>query len=372
MRIKRIHAAECKLPLPQPIRLGPVEITTRDFVVLRLETECGRFGDALAYPRGSALLEAAKRMAPYILGTDVTQRRATVDGFLQNFVNGRPTYVKAASLFDIALWDLAAKAANLPLHQYLGGFRSTVPIMVVAGYYLDHRNIEDVCEEIRLRVGEGFARIKIMILGNNPDFDERLVSAAKNIAGNRLCVDAHWAWTNAAQAFETCRRLDQYELQFIEDPFGPHQGGLSGRLQEMINTPLAYGEDLPDLQTISTAIKQVPYYRLDATTCGGVSTAIAATEYAGICGTSVVPHVFLPVHAQLAGALRPIDAVELIPESSGACPMYDLIHGKPSIDNGILTIDDKPGAGFDLNWKIVEKTAAKSWTLDAQISCNRP
>jgi L-alanine-DL-glutamate epimerase-like enolase superfamily enzyme len=74
----------------------------------------------------------------------------------------------------------------------------------------------------------------------------------------------------------------------------------------------------------------------------------------------------------LAGALRPIDAVELIPESSGACPMYDLIHGKPSIDNGILTIDDKPGAGFDLNWKIVEKTAATSWTLDAQISCNRP
>jgi L-alanine-DL-glutamate epimerase-like enolase superfamily enzyme len=372
MRIKRIHAAECKLPLPQPIRLGPVEITTRDFVVLRLETDCGRFGDALAYPRGSALLEATKRMAPYILGSDVTQRRATVDGFLQNFVNGRPTYVKAASLFDIALWDLAAKAASLPLHQYLGGFRSTVPVMVVAGYYLDHRTIEDVCEEIRLRVGEGYARIKIMILGNNPEFDERLVSAAKDIAENRLCIDAHWAWTNIAQAFETCRRLDQYDLQFIEDPFGPHQGGLSARLQEKINTPLAYGEDLPDLQTISTAIKQVPYYRLDATTCGGVSTAIATTEYAGICGTSVVPHVFLPVHAQLAGALRPIDAVELIPENSGACPMYDLLHGKPNIDNGILTIDDKPGAGFDLNWKIVEKTAATSWTLDAQVNANRP
>lgn len=365
MKIKRIHAAECKLPLPKPIRLGPVVIRTRDFVVLRLETECGRFGDALSYPRGSALIEATKRMAPHILGTDVRERRHSVDGFLQNLVNGRPTYIKAASLFDIALWDLAAKAADLPLHQYLGGFRTHSPVMVVAGYYLDQRTIEDVCDEIQLRVDEGYQRIKIMILGNNPDFDERMVAAAKKVGGARICVDAHWAWTSTAQAYETCRRLEKYDLQFIEDPFGPPQGALTGRLATMLRTPLAYGEDLPDLQTIAKAIKQAQYYRLDATTCGGISEAIAAISHAGIRGTAVLPHVFMPVHAQLAGAYRAIEAVEFIPEESGACPMYKLLHGTPHIENGILTIDDKPGAGFDLNWDMVEKTSATAWTLEA-------
>ena len=365
MKIKRIHAAECKLPLPKPIRLGPVEIWTRDFVVVRLETECGRFGDALSYPRGSTLIEAVKRMAPHILGTNVHERRQSVDGFLQNFVNGRPSYVKAASLFDIALWDLAAKAADLPLHQYLGGFRTQSPVMVVAGYYLDQRTIEDVCNEIRLRVDEGYPRIKIMIRGNDPDFDERMVAEAKKIGGLRICADAHWVWTSTAQAFETCRRLEQYDLQFIEDPFGPYQGALTGRLSEKLRTPLAYGEDLPDLQAISTAIDQVQYYRLDATTCGGISEAISAISHAGIRGTAVLPHVFMPVHAQLAGAFRAIEAVEYIPEESGACPMYDLLHGKPVIENGMLTIDDTPGCGFDLDWAVVEKTAATSWTLDA-------
>lgn len=363
MKIKRVYVAECKLPLPQTIRLGPVEISTRDFVVLRLETDNGRFGDALGYPRGSTLFDSVTRMAPHIFGSEVAMRRATVDGFLQNLVNSRPTFIKAASLYDIALWDLAAKSVNMPLHQMLGGFRSTSPVMVVAGYYLDRRSIKDVCEEIRLRVDEGYTRIKIMILGNNLDFDERFVAAATKIGGSRICVDAHWSWTSVGQAYETCRRLEQYNLKFIEDPFAPHQGALSGRLQTMLATPLAYGEDLPDLQTICTASQQVPYYRLDATTCGGISAALAATEYAAIHGTAVLPHVFMPVHAQLAGALRPIEAVEYIPEQSGACPMYELLNEKPQIDGGCLTISATPGAGFDLNWEHIKKLATSAFTL---------
>ena len=55
MRITRVLAAECSLPLPRPIRLGPVEIKTREFVALRLETDTGLFGDALGYPRGGPL-----------------------------------------------------------------------------------------------------------------------------------------------------------------------------------------------------------------------------------------------------------------------------------------------------------------------------
>lgn len=363
MKITGIHAAECKLPLPKPIRLGPVEIWTRDFVVLRLETDTGLVGDALAYPRGTTLFESVKRMAPLVLGTDVALRRATVDGFMQRFVNGRPTFIKAASLFDIALWDLAAKEVQQPLYTMIGGYRHTVPLMVVAGYYLDQRSIEDVCDEVRQRVDEGFGRIKIMISGTNPDFDERMVAAAKEVAGDRLCADAHWAFRNLPEAYKTCKRLEKYNLNFIEDPFGPFQGDLTGQLQAKLDTPLAYGEDLPDGQTIARAIAQVPILRLDATTCGGISAAMGFAEQAGNSGNSVLPHVFLPVHAQLAGALRAIDAVEYIPIECGACPMFDLLDQRPQIDGGILAIDQRPGAGFSLQWDTVQRTAADRFSL---------
>lgn len=362
MKITAIHAAECKLPLPKPIRLGPVEIRTRDFVVLRLKTDRGLVGDALAYPRGTTLFESVKRMAPFVLGTDVALRRSTVDGFMQRFVNGRPTYVKAASLFDIALWDLAAKEVGQPLYTMIGGYRHTAPMMVVAGYYLDQRTIEDVCDEVRLRVDEGYGRIKIMISGTDPDFDERMVEAAKKVAGDRLCADAHWAFRNLPDAYKTCKRLEKYNLNFIEDPFGPFQGDLTGQLQAKLDTPLAFGEDLPDGQTIARAIDQVPILRLDATTCGGISAAMAYAEQAGNSGNSVLPHVFLPVHAQLAGAFRSIDAVEYIPIECGACPMFDLLDQRPRIDGGILTIDQQPGAGFSLDWGVAERMAAERFS----------
>jgi len=178
LKIVRLAAAECKLPLPRPIRLGPVEITTRDFVALRIETDSGAFGDALGYPRGTALLASAERLAPLVLGQNVHRRRGITESLLSAFVNGRPTFVKAASLIDIALWDLASKAAGQPLMHLLGGARAQVPVMVVAGYYPDARPVEDICDEIRRRMDEGFERIKIMIRGDDAEADVRLVEAA--------------------------------------------------------------------------------------------------------------------------------------------------------------------------------------------------
>ncbi len=358
MRVVRVETAECKLPLPRPIRLGPVEIRTRDFVVLRLTADDGTTGDALAYPRGGPLLEATARMAHGVVGKDADMRRATVDGFLQNHVNNRAGYVKAASLFDIALWDLAAKRAGLPLHRMLGAVRTSVPVMVVAGYYLDQRTVADVCREVGELCDAGYQRIKIMILGNDPAFDEKLVRSALAIAGDRLCVDAHWAFRSVPEALHTLRRLDGLGLRFVEDPFGPFQATLYPELQAAMRTPLGSGEDLSDPHDLFALSRSISVLRVDATTCGGITAAQSVVEAASLSGRSVLPHVFLPVHAQLAGAHRAIDAAEYIPVESGACPMFDLLEGKPDIEGGTLRIDQRPGAGFTLDWAAVERYAA--------------
>lgn len=360
MIIKRIRAAECKIPLPRPIRLGPVEIKTRDFVVVRLESDTGLLGDAVGYPRGTSLLDSVTRAAPFVIGSDVALRRATIDTMLQSLINGRPTFVKAASLYDIALWDIAAKGVELPLFEMLGGYRTQVPMMAVAGYYLDQRTVQDVCDEVSKRVDEGYARIKIMISGTDLELDRRLVDAARKIAGSRLCVDAHWVFRSLPAAVRHCSGLDEFDLAFIEDPFGPNQGELTGALRTRIRTPLAYGEDLPDAQSIHRAISDIDYLRLDATTCGGVSTALALAETAGHAGRIVLPHVFTSVHAQLAGVVQAIDAVEYIPIEVGACPIYDLLSNKPSINDGQLKIDTRSGAGMGLDWHQVEKFASNN------------
>lgn len=360
MKITNIKIAECKLPLPRPIRLGPVEILTRDFVAVRVETNAGIWGDALGYPRGTALAESLERMSNAVIGRDTCDRRAIVDDFLQNFINGRAMFTKAASLLDIALWDIAGKEIQQPVFRMLGAARTKVPVMVVAGYYLDQRSIEDVGKEVQSFVDEGYERIKVMILGNDLDFDVRFVEAMQKIAGPRLCVDAHWAWNSIDEAYYVCRRLDDLGLRFIEDPFGPYRARQTHELQSSLRTPAACGEDAPDAVSLFELAQRSSILRLDATTCGGISPAIAVTEATGLIGHTVLPHVFLPVHAQLAGAFKAIEAVELIPEDSGACPMFKLLQRRASIEAGILTIDEEPGAGMALDWLQVEKFAVKT------------
>lgn len=360
MKITEIKIAECQLPLPRPIRLGPVEILTRDFVAVRIETDAGICGDALGYPRGTALADSLVRMGNAVVRRDTCDRRAIIDDFLQNFVNGRPTFTKAASLLDIALWDIASKEVQQPVFRMLGAARTKVQVMVVAGYYLDQRSIEDVGQEVQSLVDEGYERIKVMVLGNDLNFDLRFVEAMHKIAGHRLCVDAHWAWNSIDEAYHTCRHLDDIGLRFIEDPFGPYRAKQTHELQSSLRTPTACGEDAPDAVSLFELAQKTRILRLDATTCGGITPAIAVTEATGLIGHTVLPHVFLPVHAQLAGAFKTIEAVELIPKASGACPMFDLLQRPASIEAGMLTIDEEPGAGMALDWMQVEKFSIRT------------
>jgi L-alanine-DL-glutamate epimerase-like enolase superfamily enzyme len=366
MKTVRLQAAECRLPLPRPIKLGPVEIRTRDFVALRLTTDNGRYGDAIGYPRGTPLLQTVDHIGQRFLGISPTQRKSVVDRFLASMVNGRPAFIRAVSLFEMALTDLAAQSAELPLFRMLGGDRHRVPVMAVAGYYLNERSAEDVRDEVARRLDEGFSRVKIMLDGSDADADAHLVSTVSSVARGKLGADVHWSWNSIPEALNTCLRIDQEGLRFIEDPFGAHRRNLMAPLQSYLKTPLACGEDMPDADSLFAASETVSILRVDATTCGGFVAAGAVVQAAGFRGCEILPHVHLPVHAQLAGAYTEISCVEIIPEESGADPVHHLLRRHPMIVDGILQIDEAPGAGTTLDWDAVEKYAVSA--IDLSLS----
>jgi L-alanine-DL-glutamate epimerase-like enolase superfamily enzyme len=365
MKTVRLQAAECRLPLPRPIKLGPVEIRTRDFVALRLTTDNGLQGDAIGYPRGTPLLQTVEHVGQRFLGISPTQRKSVVERFLSSMVNGRPAFIRAVSLFDMALTDLAAKAVRLPLFRMLGGDRNRVPVMAVSGYYLNERRAEDVRDEVLRRLDEGYPRVKIMLGGHSADADTHLVSTVSKVAQGKLGVDVHWSWNTINEAFETCRRIDGHDLRFIEDPFGAHRTRLMGPLQARLKTPLACGEDMPDADALFALTDVVSVLRVDATTCGGFAAAAAVIQAAGFRGCEVLPHVHLPVHAQLAGAYAEISHVEIIPEETMADPVHHLLLRHPAIVEGMLHVDEEPGAGTALNWDAVTHYAIG--TVDIEL-----
>lgn len=358
--ISKVLLAECRMVLPRPIRLGSVLIRTRDYVAMRLVAADGSYGDAIGYTRGTPLLEIARGLAADIIGTLSGERDATLENVLAMRVNARSSFIRAASLYDIAMSDLAAKAAGRSWGEMQGGTRQNIPLMAVAGYYLDDRGIDDVVREVAALLDVGHARVKIMLRGDDVDFDRRYVEACAKVADGRLAVDAHWSFTDLAIAAEYLRVLDGCGLAFIEDPFGAHLHRYLAPLQKDLATPLAAGEDMPDEFSLADLAGSIPILRVDATTCGGLSPAARVIRTALMQGRRILPHIFTPLHAQLAVASPDIEMVEIIPEATGADPLMPLLQRKPKIVSGALVADREPGAGMSLDWAAVESAAAQT------------
>src|SRR5882724_4919204 len=203
-KISRVRIAECPMPLPYVLRLGPVEIRTRDYIAVRIETRSGLFGEALGYPRGTPLFETVSQMARRIMGGDASMRRELIVKLEQSNVPGRAALTRGLSLLDIGLWDIASKLAAQSLFRLLGGFRKQAEITVVAGYYMDRRSIAEVVDEVAGLGDAGYQRMKIMLKGDDASFDREYVSAVTEKMPGRIAADAHWTWTTLTEAKRLC------------------------------------------------------------------------------------------------------------------------------------------------------------------------
>ena len=365
MRTQRILIAECHLPLPRPIRLGPIEIRTRNYVAIRMVTDAGSHGDAFGYPRATPLFDAVTAAAHQFLGVEPSHRAAAIGRYLGAGATVRPHLVRAASLFDIALTDIFAKSVAAPLHHLLGAARTRVPVSAIAGYQCQDRSIDDIADEVRGLLDAGYPRVKIMLHGGDAAFDRRYAATIAKVAGARLGADAHWSFTSLAAAHAALSQLDDLSLAYIEDPFPAHRNALIGRLQALLATRLAAGEDMPDAESLAELARDIVYLRVDATTCGGISAAVAASHAAALGGVEVLPHVFLPLHAQLAAANLAVGAVEFSPPASGVDPIERLLLRPIRIEDGHVAVDAEPGAGMALDWDQVERWAVRRHVVAA-------
>jgi L-alanine-DL-glutamate epimerase-like enolase superfamily enzyme len=104
---------------------------------------------------------------------------------------------------------------------------------------------------------------------------------------------------------------------------------------------------------------------VDATTCGGVTGAIEAIHIAAAGGKTVLPHVFPPLHIHLACAFPNVEAVEIIPQESGADPLQALLRNCPAPVDGKMSPSEEPGVGIALNWEAIEGVARRVAVISA-------
>ena len=165
-RIVSVEARTLCIPLDQVTSFSTRNVSARDYTLVKVRTADGHEGIGFCYggSRGGVLVTHAVRelFKPLLAG----QSALRVEGLWQemyrdSLLHGRAgSTMRALSIIDIALWDRNARAAALPLSQYLGGYaKDTVPAYASGGYYVDGKTPEKLGEELAGYVALGFKAV---------------------------------------------------------------------------------------------------------------------------------------------------------------------------------------------------------------------
>jgi L-alanine-DL-glutamate epimerase-like enolase superfamily enzyme len=207
-----------KEKLFDPARTGRCPMNW-DVVVLRLHTDAGIFGHATAIAARSSNVTQAflqETIAPVVLGRRVSEREAiyhelwTIDRHITFF----PVYLPGP--VDVAMWDIAAQAAGLPLYQFIGECRSSLPTYASS---LFMPKTEDYLKEMRAYKKRGFPAYKVHPPGPWRK-DMEIHRAVREAAGkNYILMSDPVGDYSLGEAIQVGRDLEELHYHWFEEPF---------------------------------------------------------------------------------------------------------------------------------------------------------
>jgi len=259
---------------------------------------------------------------------------------------GGPT-VLALSAFDMALWDLKAKRAHLPLWKALGGFDAKVPCYA-GGIDLD-LPLDKLLRQTDDNLAKGFRAIKMKVGRANLFEDVERVKAMREHlgAGFPLMADANMKWS-VDGAIRAARALQPFDLTWLEEPTIPDDPAGHARIVREGGLPIAAGENLRTLWEFKLYVAGggVTYPEPDVTNCGGVTPFMKIAHLAEAFNLPVTSHGAHDVTVHLLAACPNRSYLE-----AHGFGLERYIAEPLEIQDGFALAPDRPGHGIAFDWK---------------------
>jgi L-alanine-DL-glutamate epimerase-like enolase superfamily enzyme len=364
-RITRVQVSLAFLPLPEPISDAKVltgrqkPLTEVAFVFAEVETKDGHSGLGFGYSKragGPGMYAHAKEIASNLVGEDPNDIQKIFTKLLWAGASmGRSGMtVQAIAPFDVALWDMKAKRAGLPLAKLLGSHRESVQVYNTSGGFL-HTPLDQMLKNVDATRARGIGGIKIKV--GHPDlaFDLKRVAAVRKHLGDGfpLMVDANQQWDRGS-AMRACRRLEEFDLTWIEEPLDAYDDEGHAALATALDTPIATGEMLTSFGEHKRMINAgaCDFVQPDCPRVGGITPFLQILGLAEQKGLKLAPHFAMEVHLHLAASY----AIE--PWLEHFEWLEPLFNERLEMKDGRMRVPNRPGAGFSLSEQ------ARQWTRD--------
>ncbi|KZN22685.1 mandelate racemase [Haladaptatus sp. R4] len=387
MQISRIESTEFSYPIEDVgsdagynLVYEPGATTERKLFGLRIETDEGVTGEFVG--GNSPAFAQINTLADNLIGRNPLRRERLWSEMKRAL---RKYDRMGIGPVDIALWDLAGKHYDAPIHELLGTYRTRLPAYASTYHADDNGGLDsphayaDFAEEC-LKIG--FPGFKIHGWGGTDerrDIDREIetVHAVGERVGDEmdLMIDPACEYETFGDALKVGRACDEEEFFWYEDPY--RDGGISQyaykKLRQQLDTPLLQTEHIRGLEQHTDFLRNeaTDFLRADPAYDGGITGAMKIARMAEGFGIDVEIHSPGPAQRHCMAGMRNTNYYEMAlvhPECSNTTPpVYEgeYVDDIDAIDDeGTVPVPDGPGLGVEYDWDYIEENRTGGRTYE--------
>ena len=331
MKIIAVDVALLNIAMTEPCKTPIGVLDAARNVVVRIHTDNGLSGWGETSPMSP--ITGDSQQSSYALGQEIAplllqQDALACDARLRQLTQFSPAASCIRSAFDMALYDLRAQHAGLPLYRYLGGEHRELVTDATIG---NQDTVTDTVNAALAFVKQGFTALKLKT-GRADLIDVEHVRAVREAVGDEVAI-----------------RIEQPLAAWDIDGFA--------RLRKASPIPICADESVFSDHDALRLIKQdaVDYLNIKLAKSGGIDTAIKINNLAQAAGIRCMIGCFaesrlgLTAAAHLAMAKTNICFIDL---DAGFCLAEDPVIGgmhAPIEDGGVISLSDSPGLGATID-----------------------
>jgi L-alanine-DL-glutamate epimerase-like enolase superfamily enzyme len=355
MKITAIDA--CVLAVPTAKQMA-LEFPQHKIVAAQIRTDEGLegLGYSLVFGGGGAesvLSYLELRLKPLLLGEDPLAVERLWEKMYRGDRGVRRVGIAgmAVSALDIGLWDIAGKAAQLPLYKLWGAYSDRVACYGSGGW--GKYGEKDLVAEAERYAGMGCRYYKMKIHDPDSAVNRRRVETVKRALGPgvRMMVDVNQK-LDVLGNIRQARLLEDLDLVWYEEPVSSDDNVSCAEVAKTIRIPVATGENHYTRYEFADLIekKAARYLMPDVCRANGFSETLKIAHLAAGHGVAVSPHVVYEISIQVAAALSNGFLVELMDWMPA-----DLFEDIPACKDGVIRLPDRPGHGMTLHKNAISK-----------------
>jgi L-alanine-DL-glutamate epimerase-like enolase superfamily enzyme len=313
----------------------------------------------------SATLDAEsliQHLKPIVMGQDPLDRERLYQALWQK---SRQTTYRAIGAVDIALWDIAGKVANLPIHRLLGSYRDRIHAYASSAVLPSK---EAYAEEAARYKGAGWKAYKIHP-PTDPVVDIGVCDAVRKAVGDgyQLMLDSTWAY-QYPEALRVGRAIEDLEFHWYEDPLADDDIYNYVKLKQQLHIPILATEYSPGGFTAYApwlTMQATDYLRGDVAVKGGITALVKAAHLAEAFHMNFEVHhggnsLNNVANLHVIMAVKNTELFEVL--LPAAAQKYGLAEDIEVDAQGLVYAPSRPGLGAVIDFDLIarQKTAVLS------------